>query len=382
MKKLLAIFTLCLVFAGCAKPYDVPVFVDIGNSETGFLIKNEGDGKQASTKTEKLLAENRVQAMRIMIPYRWVDTGFQKNEGKYIPEAQLILVDRAPVTRRWTAGSTTGTSNKNEALWVESSDSVNFSTGIELVARIISEEDAVKFLFNYPANKCRVVKTNCSYKDDYAVHTVGLDEVMDTEVRSVLQRIFAEQSAMYPMEVGRDKKNEWMKAMREEASAYFKDRGITITSIGMFGGLTYENPDIQKSIDKTFQAQMDRVVAKAEFEAATVRKTALQAIGEGEAAKILAIKMGEAKGIQAVADAKAYELQKLQENPTAYLALKQIEVQSKMLETWDGRMPVYMMGSGQGMGMLLSAPSVDLDKLPPPKPKVKVSEVIRPAEAR
>lgn len=37
--------------------------------------------------------------------------------------------------------------------------------------------------------------------------------------------------------------------------------------VGMVGGMTYENPEIQKAIDKTFIAQQEKVVNLARFEA-------------------------------------------------------------------------------------------------------------------
>lgn len=347
-----------LMLSGCIAPYDTPVFVTVGNSEEAFLIKNEGEAKQASTKSIEYLTKNRVQAKRIQIPYRWQDMGRGWYNGKYLPEAQLIIVDRAACTRKWTADDHVGTSNKNEAIWVESSDSVNFSTGIEVVAKILTEEDAVKFLFNYPASKEVVIKSNNSYKDDYVVKTVGLDQILDMEIRSVVQRVFSEEAAKYTMDEGRTKKGDIMKKVTDETIKYATERGITITSIAQFGGFTYNNKEIQAAIDKVFQAQQDKAVAKAEFDAAQERKNALQAKGEGEASQKVAAAQGEADAIKLVADAKAYELKQLQENPEAYLALKQFEIQTKMYSTWNGQMPTYLMGSGQGVSMLLPTPPV------------------------
>ena len=106
---------------------------------------------------------------------------------------------------------------------------------------------------------------------------------------------------------------------------FFKPRGITITTIAMFGGLHYENPEIQKSIDKVFQAQQDKAVAQAEAEAAKQRKEALKLVGEGEAGQKREIAKGEAEAVKTAAEAKAFELEKLMANPEAYLALKRIE---------------------------------------------------------
>lgn len=42
---------------------------------------------------------------------------------------------------------------------------------------------------------------------------------------------------------------------------FFKERGITITTIGQFGGFTYENPEIQKSIDEVFHSRLHGAVS-------------------------------------------------------------------------------------------------------------------------
>ena len=136
---------------------------------------------------------------------------------------------------------------------------------------------------------------------------------------------------------------------------YFKKKGISILALGQFGGFTYENPEIQKSIDAVFQAQQDEEVAKAEAKAAEQRKMALKLKGEGEAAQVLEARRGEAEGIKLVADAKAYELSQLQENPEAYLALKQLEIEQTRLERWDGKYPTTLFGGNADTpGMLLN----------------------------
>ena len=56
---------------------------------------------------------------------------------------------------------------------------------------------------------------------------------------------------------------------------------LIIPAIAMFGGLHYENPEIQRSIDRVFQAQQDKAVAQAEADAAKQRKEALKLAGGG-----------------------------------------------------------------------------------------------------
>jgi hypothetical protein len=273
-----------------------------------------------------------------------------------------------------TAGRDSGTRNKDEAIWVESADSVGFSSGISITARILSNDDAVKFLYNYPAGKVEKVALRNGHKDDYEVKRVSLEDVIDSEVRARVQKVFAEQAARYKMDELRSKKNEIMKAVEEDVLPFFQSRGITVTTIAMFGGMHYENPEIQKAIDKVFQAQQDKAVAQAEAEAAKERKEAMKMTGEGEAQKKQEIAKGEAEAVKTVAEAKAFELEKVMANPQAYLALKQLEVQTKAMEVWDGRYPVFLMSAAEGANqvhwpnLLMTAPK--LNELPQPPPNL------------
>lgn len=377
-----------LGLAGCA--YDTPVYVEWGPNVTPFLTQLEGDQHQATINSEEMLKKNMLNVRRVQITYRWQPMGYGWNNGKFLPNERLILVDRSPVTREWTAGRESGTRAKDEAIWVESADSVGFSTGISITARILSNDDAVKFLYNYPAGKLDKIALSNRYKDDYDVKRVSLEDVIDTEVRARVQKVFAEEAARYKMDELRSKKNEIMKVVEEDIGTFFKSRGITITTIGMFGGLHYENPEIQKAIDKVFQAQQEKAVAQAEADAAKQRKEALKMAGEGEAQKKQEIAKGDAEAVKTVAEAKAFELEKLMSNPQAYLALKQLELQTRAMEVWDGRYPVFFVVGGEGASsmnmpnLLVTMPKMgDVPASPPNLNKVKhdaQKSSVKPAE--
>jgi hypothetical protein len=139
--------------------------------------------------------------------------------------------------------------------------------------------------------------------------------------------------------------------------------------------MTYENPAIQTAIDKVFQAQQDKNVAIAEADAAQERKLALKLAGEGLAEQAIEKARGESEAIQMIADAKKYELDKLVANPEAYLSLKQLELQQRAVEAWDGHYPVYLMqGASEGPNLLFAMPQVtDLPKAEPKKSRSEQS---------
>src|SRR5205085_10776198 len=119
----------------------------------------------------------------------------------------------------------TGTSARNQSIWIESADSVGFSMGFTCTA-FIPEEQAAKFLYWYPSG--------------------SLAELMDTEVRGRIQQVAAEIAARYPLDGLRARKQEISDAVKHDVIAFFSERGVSITTVGMFGGMTYENRAIQR----------------------------------------------------------------------------------------------------------------------------------------
>lgn len=360
--KLFTLIVFGLVFSmfGCWKPYDVPEYSEINTNETGFLIPLEGNTtSQANFKSVDFLKEKQIATKRVQITHRWDQTGRLESTGKWIPSVRLIKVDRLPVTREWTADNNTGTSSKDQGIWAESNDSVGFSTGFTCTA-FIAEEDAATFLYYYTSK--------------------SLEQVMDTEIRGVFQSIVSEIALKYDMDKLRGEKKEIIDAVRNGVSApasqpyieerttgnaiqdgvikFFKRRGITITTVGMFGGFKYENPQIQDSIDKVFIAQQEKVVNAAKLAAqadANARKIS-EADASAEAARKAA--KGEADALREIAKAA----DEAQQNPMFY-KLKLLEIQKTQVEKWDGKYPVYYMGlggddkSGDTPNLLLNVPS-------------------------
>lgn len=346
---LLALVALPLSGTGCIKPFDRPEYIEIDTSDTGFLIPLEGEtAAQTRFQSEDYLVQRKVAAKRVQITHRWSQEGRMETDGRWIPTVRLVKVNRSPITREWTmpqgpvtsGGAARGLSDK--AIWIESADSVGFSMGFTCTA-FISEDDAAKFLYWYPSG--------------------SLANVMDSEVRGRIQQISAEVAAKYPLDQLRAKKQEIADAVKQDVTKFFALRGVTVTTVGMFGGMTYENPAIQKSIDETFIAQQLKVVSEAKFEAqkkenerieleanATAEKARREAQGQGDARKLAAA--AEAEAIREVSRA----LGEAQQNPLL-LQLKQLEVEKARVERWDGKYPTWFFGSGATPpGLLVQTP--------------------------
>lgn len=342
------------------RPYDVPEFVEVDSSESAFLIPLEGDtGNQAAFHSVKFLEEKKIATKRVQITHRWQQMGYLPRNGKHVGTVRLVKVDRRPITREWTKSHKTGTSAKDEAVSAESKDSVNFSMGISCTANI-PEESAAVFLYSYPSK--------------------SLAEMMDMEVRARIHQVIAEEAGNYNLFDLPAKKNDIMKAVREDVVPFFKKKGIDITTLAMLGGLTFDNTEIQKSIDDAAKVSQLRVVAEAKRAAQEVENKTLLLAADGKAAaakrdaqskvEVELVRVegemktrvkeaeGQAEAIKKVADAKAYEAQKVNENPDLYLKLRMVEADLLRWKQWDGRYPQYVVQMG-------SSPSTAAVMLPP-----------------
>ena len=335
-----------MITAGCGYRPVEPVKLEvIAPNEEGFLIPLTGDTKkQVSTASEEFLRQSLVLTKQVQIPQQWVQTGWHDYQGHWNDAAVLIKVDRTPVTREWTADPNSGTSNKNEAVWVQSSDQVEWSTGWTCTARITGREDAVKFLANYPNG--------------------AMAKVMDEEVRSKIQAIFGLAVTDIPMEKLRKESTPVMKKTIEEVTMFFKDRGMTITNLGITGGYVYKDTKIRDMMVEVFNAEQGAAIARAGTETQREKNKAIELAGEAEATRTLRVRKAEADGINLVATARQREVELAKANPEAYIVLKRLELEREKLTRWDGKFPTYWMGGGSDKGpdMLLQVPAFASDQ--------------------
>lgn len=340
------LFLVLFVNAGCYRPYEPVDLQTINTNEEGFLIPLQGDTtKQVSTASEEFLKQNLVHTKQVRIPQQWVKTGYEwvgMPNGKWQPSAILIKVDRAPVTREWTADEKSGTSNKNEAVWVMTSDQVEFSTGWTCTARIASRDDAVKFLSNYPNGT--------------------LEKVLDEEVRSKIQSEFGYEVTDLPMDELRKNATPHITKVVKTVRDFFEQRGITITNLGITGGFVYKNTTIQEKLVEVFNAEQEKNIslAKAQAQEQENKRVVFEATGKADA--ILKQKKAEADGIKMVADAKNYEIQQAKQDLNAYLELKRLEIQKAQIEKWNGQFPYYFMGTNPNL--LLQVPANEKPSTP------------------
>lgn len=289
------VILMLLALAGCRKPYDTPEFVTIEASQTAFLIPLTGDtSEQASFASEELLEQAKVATKEIQIPHRWVQTGRKNWMGEWRASAKLIVVERKPVTREWASPKETATGNDNKAIFAESIESVGFYVGMNCSAQI-NEEDATKFLYRY--------------------NNKPLEEIIDTDIRSMVEKEFNDECGKYTIEEIRKEKSNIMDKVVKNVSDHFKEYGITITVLGMKEGISYENEEIQKAIDEKFSSEQ-MIITQQNLNEVAVSKAKAEA---------------EAKLLAAEAEAEA--------NRKIAASLTQALIDKIKYEKWNGELP-------------------------------------------
>lgn len=347
--RLAAIALLSISMTGCGggcngKPFEPVKLETIDSNEEAFLIPLTGDGKeQQASDNETYLKKNLVYTKQIKIPQQWVKTGYEVllYSGEWRDAAKLIKVDIHPITREWTADSATGTSSRNEAIWVMTSDQVEFSTGWTITARIATQDDAIKFLHNYKNG--------------------SLTQTTDTEIRSKLQAEFGIEVTDLPMDELRKNAVPHIQKVVNKVIEFFKPRGISITNLGITGGFVYKDKSIMDTLVKVFNAEQQKAIATAEKNAQEERNHTVIFESQGKADALMKTKKAESDAIKLIADAKSYEMQKAKEDLKTYMELKRLELQSELLKKWNGEYPKWFFGGGNGStpNTLLQLPQSD-----------------------
>ena len=330
-----AALTLFLASSHGCGPAELPVYVNVESNETAFVVPLEGDlGKQVKFDSADALNQYKVATKRLQVPMRKSSTGREWWSYEFIPTVRVIKVSRAPITQSWfSPNASTG-----NGIWVESSDSIGFSTGFTLTAMIL-EEDTALFLYKYPGS--------------------SLDKVMEQEIRGRVQAVMSEVAARYPMDKLRERKQEMTELLKADLVPFFKLRGITITTLGNFGGFTYENVKIQEAIDNVFVSQQEKNVAAAMLAAQKDKNQRLLEEGQGEASKVKEIAKGRAEAVETEARAQAKAIVDVAEatkkagSDPVFLQIKSLEVQMEQVKKWNGQFPQFMMGSAGGAPMLM-----------------------------
>jgi len=347
--KMLVLAVACVAFTGCIKPYNVPEYVNVDTSETAYVIPLEGDGKdQSKFESEQYLESQKVALKRITVPKRWNQEGRMPGDGNWIPTIRVVKVTRSPETRQWGGSQGGKDDNHGDALWLQSSDGISFSIGFNCTS-YIAEKDTSKFLY--------------WYKGD------SLKNVLDKEIKARYQQSASHVCATMKMDDLKSHTLDIVHAIEEDVKPFFAQRGITITTVGQFGGINYRDNKIMDAIESTYVAQQAKVNAAALLAAQTDvnKRVELEAMATAEKARTIA--KGEADGIYEKSNREADGKLKLAQaeaegiravtkaineagSSEGIFKLRQLEVQKMQAEKWQGGVPQFLITSGGTNGTM------------------------------
>lgn len=316
MKKIVLIMIICSILTvGCLKPPKIEINETIETNETAFLVPLEGKSKEGQGKFMSVdyLEKAKVATKRITIPQRERKIGRFDHTIEWIPTMRLIKVNRLPVTREWTEEKTSGTSNKDEAIYVESKDSIGFSVGVNITT-MITEENAAKFLYFYAGK--------------------SLPRVTDGNVRGKVTAVLSREFGMRDLAQCKSEKRKIQETLEKEVKGEFTKYGISVSSIGLVGGLTYEDKTIQDAINDAYIAEMSILQSKQEMEAEKHRNT-----------KKVSIAVAERQAAQEFE--KAYEA--MVKKIELEVEMKKADALLEAAKKWNGSTPSSILPQGSNL---------------------------------
>lgn len=288
---LLAAALALVLFVGTPAPVsayydktDWPEIYFILPNESAFWIPDAGANKDSQTQfmSEEYLAANKIAAKRYQIPHTKL-TGSSYGFDFFVPAGRLIIVDRAPYSREWTADAKRGTSDGDQAIECQSKEGLDVKIEIAISAAVF-ENDAAKFLYRFGVRSPAGDRNTPEVKFISVFQGKSLTEVMDTVVHGKIQSLMCSQFSPKTLDQINADAGTLMTESEKVVKEYLiKEFGITLDFIGYAGTFTFGDT-VQKAIDDRFAAEKLAPVL------ATLQARAKIAVDEGLAA-------GLAKGV-------------------------------------------------------------------------------------
>jgi hypothetical protein len=256
-RRSLAIAAIALLPLPAAAYYDKNDYTEayfILPNESAFFIPDVGANKDSQAKfgSAQYLEDNKVAAKRFIIPHaKFSGSGFFQDF--YVPTGRLIIVDRTPYNREWTASRNRGTSVRDESFPCQSQEGLNVTAEIA-IATSVTEEDAAKFLYWFGVRPPVGNRTDPQVIFASVYGGRSLAEVMDGVGRGKVQSLVCHEIGARSFDKVNTDINAMMDSITKEAEAWFKSRGITLDYIGWAGTLSFDH-DVQKAVNDRFTAE-------------------------------------------------------------------------------------------------------------------------------
>jgi hypothetical protein len=231
--------------------YSEPYF--ILPNESAFFIPDVGSSaNQAAFGSEQYLQSNKIAAKRFIIPHQMLtNSGFFSNY--FVPTGRLIIVDRTPYNREWTAlarGTQTGV---DQSFPCQSSEGLNITAEVG-IATSVTEVNAARFLYHFGTNPPRGNRTDPAVIFTSVFYGRSLAQVMDTVVRGKVQTLVCHEFATRTLDGANKDGATIIDNVQRLVGAYLDTVGITLDFVGWTGTFTFDK-DVQNAINDRYRAQ-------------------------------------------------------------------------------------------------------------------------------
>jgi hypothetical protein len=233
---------------------------DLGNTQAG----------QQQTDDASFYNSHTVPGKIYIVPHQIFDEPGVFSQDYYVSSSRLILVDRTPVSREWTATVGTGTSTLDQSFNCQSIEGLNVKQIGVNISAFIQPQDAATYLYYYgtvpvvPNPNDAYMQANAASDpqgvNDPAVifaselHATPLDQIMDSKIHSYVGIQICNEIGAHTLNEDNANYVSMMADIQKNVAAYLQTRGITLDYIGWDGAWTFDS-DVQAAENNVYVAE-------------------------------------------------------------------------------------------------------------------------------
>ncbi len=229
-------------------------------NESGFWIPDVGANRdsQAQFESEAYLNANRIALKRFIVPHAKLQ-GSGTFFDFYVPSGRLIIVDRTPFSREWVDATDRGTSRRPEGFPCQSQEGVNITVGVSIGASV-TEANAAKYLYRFGVLPPAGDRSDPRTIFNSVYYSRKLADVMDDVGRKKVQTLVCEEITARLFDRANAEAVQIMTLVKQKATAYFAEVGITLDFIGWADTFTFDHA-VQDAVNRRYIASQDQAIA-------------------------------------------------------------------------------------------------------------------------
>lgn len=223
-------------------------------NESAFFIPDVGANASTQTKfgSREYFEANKIAAKRFSIPHVILtNSGLFSNY--YVPAGRLIVVDRTPYNREWTASNNRGTSAADQSFVCQSKEGLNLTIGISIGTSVL-EENASTFLYRFGVNAPQGNRFDPVVTFTSVYFGKSLEQVMEGPVHSKVQSLVCDEISARTFDDANAQAPAILTDVTTKVTAYLLSVGITLDFIGWADSFGFD-PLVQKAVNDAYIAK-------------------------------------------------------------------------------------------------------------------------------